>query len=76
MTKQRRDLSVLKTWTHYDCTDEQSIDEVEDELLQSVIYQRMSLADRDEEPLEVEGNGELSLRGGQISFVFGKKSGA
>ncbi|GJN93684.1 hypothetical protein Rhopal_006741-T1 [Rhodotorula paludigena] len=76
MTKQRRNLSVLKTWTHYDCTDEQSIDEVEDELLQSVIYQRMSLADRDEEPLEVEGNGELSLRGGQISFVFGKKSGA
>ncbi|GAA5847167.1 hypothetical protein JCM9279_006118 [Rhodotorula babjevae] len=74
--KQRRNLSILKTWTHYDCADERALDELEDGLLQSVIYERMVKADQVEAPIPHEGNGSLFVRGGQVGFVFGKQTSA
>jgi len=76
ISKQRRNLSILKTWTHYDCADERALDELDDGLLQSVIYERMLKADQAETPIPHEGNGGLFVRGGQVGFVFGKKTSA
>ncbi|GAA5895948.1 hypothetical protein JCM8208_005131 [Rhodotorula glutinis] len=76
MSKQRRNLSILKTWTHYDCADEKALDKLEDGLLQSVIYEGMLKANQGEEPIPHEGNGTLAVRGGQVGFVFGKKTSA
>ncbi|BGP42766.1 helicase [Rhodotorula kratochvilovae] len=75
MSKQRRNLSILKTWQHYNCTDEDSIDDIEDPLLKSVIWARMARAADDDAGIEPEGHGKLPLCGGQVGFVFGKKSG-
>ncbi|BGO94509.1 hypothetical protein NBRC10512_000312 [Rhodotorula toruloides] len=72
----RRHLSALKTWTHYNCTDEASIDDIEDGLLRSAIYMRMGDSDEDDGVIEPQGNGTLILRRGQVGFVFGKKTGA
>ncbi|GAA5928218.1 hypothetical protein JCM3775_000545 [Rhodotorula graminis] len=76
MSKQRRNLSILKTWTHYDCADEAALDKLEDGLLQTVIYERMVKADQGEDPIPHEGNGTLCVRGGQVGFVFGKRTAA
>ncbi|GAA6050956.1 hypothetical protein JCM3770_005342 [Rhodotorula araucariae] len=76
ISKQRRNLSILKTWSHYNCTDEESIDDIEDPLLKSVIWARMARAADDDSGIEPEGNGKLRLCAGQVGFVFGKKSGS
>jgi hypothetical protein len=73
--KNRRNLSVLKTWTHYNCSDANSIDAVEDQLLQSIVYHRMTEAADDEHTLDPTGHGELYVRGGQVGWIFGKKTG-
>ncbi|GAA5889055.1 hypothetical protein JCM6882_009730 [Rhodosporidiobolus microsporus] len=73
--KQRRNLSILKTWTHYNCSNDKVIDSIEDQLLRSLIYERIGLTDDEGHTLSPQGNGALRLRGGQVSWVFGKKSG-
>ncbi|GAA5972110.1 hypothetical protein JCM11641_002499 [Rhodosporidiobolus odoratus] len=72
---QRRNLSVLRTWTHHNCSDEASIDKLEDQLLQALVYNRMAEAPASGHQLEPQGNGQLLLRGGQVGWVFGKKTG-
>lgn len=76
LKKKRRHLSALKTWTHYNCTDETSIDDIEDGLLRSAIYMLMGDSDEDDGIIQPQGNGRLILRRGQVGFVFGKKTGA
>lgn len=76
LKKKRRHLSALKTWTHYNCTDEASIDDIEDGLLRSCIYLRMGESEDEGGVIEPQGNGTLILRRGQVGFVFGKKTGA
>ncbi|GAA6021991.1 hypothetical protein JCM10207_002399 [Rhodosporidiobolus poonsookiae] len=76
--KQRRNLSVLKSWTHYNCSDEASIEEIEDDLLRSVVYSCLPDGGdfgEDDHAVPPQGNGELWLRGGQLGWVFGKKTG-
>ncbi|GAA5945928.1 hypothetical protein JCM10213_006186 [Rhodosporidiobolus nylandii] len=72
---QRRNLSILKTWTHYNCSDERAIDHLEDQLLRSLVYERIIQASDTEHSVEPQGNGTLRLHGGQIGWVFGKRSG-
>ncbi|GAA5865026.1 hypothetical protein JCM8547_007686 [Rhodosporidiobolus lusitaniae] len=74
--KNRRNLSVLKTWTHYNCSDAASIDDLDDAILRSLVYQRMTAAPEDEHTLEPQGHGQLLLRAAQVGWVFGKKTGA
>ncbi|GAA6032918.1 hypothetical protein JCM8097_000048 [Rhodosporidiobolus ruineniae] len=74
--KQRRNLSVLKTWKHFNCSSMPSIDSMEDPLLRSVVYKRMMVAPDDERVLEPQGeNGDCVLRGSQVGWVFGKCTG-
>ncbi|SDA02883.1 BZ3500_MvSof-1268-A1-R1_Chr11-1g03203 [Microbotryum saponariae] len=70
-----RRLGMLNNWAHYNCCDEGSVDEIEDTLLRSVVYQRVIEAVDGAEGSVPEGRATYRLRGGQVGFVFGKKSG-
>ncbi|GAA5956650.1 hypothetical protein JCM21900_002326 [Sporobolomyces salmonicolor] len=77
-SKARRNLSILRTWQHYDCSSEASIDTIDDALLRSLVYNRAATAAEHERVLEpVPGlvGERMRVRGGQVGFVFGKKSG-
>ncbi|KAK4049220.1 helicase [Microbotryomycetes sp. JL221] len=71
----RNKLTMLRQWHHYNCTDEQSVDEIEDELLRVVVYDRVACAP-DEIGSEPLGNGGMRLRGSCVGFVFGQKKSA
>ncbi|KDE04608.1 hypothetical protein MVLG_04988 [Microbotryum lychnidis-dioicae p1A1 Lamole] len=70
-----RRLGMLNNWAHYNCCDEASVDEIEDTLLRSVVYQRIIEAADGTEGSVPEGRATYRLREGQVGFVFGKKSG-
>ncbi|ORY77597.1 SNF2 family N-terminal domain-domain-containing protein [Leucosporidium creatinivorum] len=74
--KERKNLSVLNTWTHHNGCDEQSVDEIEDELLRGIIYSRVAESAEDDVGFEALGKGGMRLRGGQIGMCFAKKSTA
>ncbi|CEQ42321.1 SPOSA6832_04115 [Sporobolomyces salmonicolor] len=77
-SKARRNLSILRTWQHYDCSSEASIDTIDDALLRSLVYNRAATAAEHERVLEpIPGlvGERMLVRGGQVGFVFGKKSG-
>jgi hypothetical protein len=74
-SKERKNLSMLNTWTHHNCTDEESVDEIEDTLLRAVVYHRVIEASEDDEGASPVGRGGMRLRGGQVGFAFAKKSG-
>ncbi|GAA5824225.1 hypothetical protein JCM11251_001575 [Rhodosporidiobolus azoricus] len=73
--KQRRNLSILRTYSHYNCSDDTVIDTIDDQLLRSVIYERVAVAAEGDHEVPPQGRGELPLRGGQVGWVFGKRSG-
>ncbi|GAA5933819.1 uncharacterized protein JCM15063_000477 [Sporobolomyces koalae] len=84
----RRNLSILKTWAHYDCSQVSAVEKVQDELLKRVIeglYEKVDANERvvegygwnemDEEDKERVAKGErLEVKGGQIAWVFEKKN--
>lgn len=73
--KERKNLSVLNTWTHHNGCDQQSVDEIEDDLLRQIVYSRVVEAP-EEEGFDALGKGGMRLRGGQIGMCFAKKSTA
>jgi len=73
--KERKNLSVLNTWTHHNGCDQQSVDEIEDDLLRGIVYTRVAESG-DDEGFDALGNGGMRLRGGQIGMCFAKKSAA
>lgn len=85
LTYKRRNLSVLKTWAHYDARKAAMVESVEDLLLQALLFRglcpkRASDDDdaeaEDEDGLPPLSEEDLPLRGGQIAFLFGKRSAA
>lgn len=66
---------MLNTWTHYNGCDQQSVDEIEDDLLRGIVYARVAEAP-EEEGFDASGKGGMCLRGGQIGMCFAKKSTA
>ncbi|GAA5989028.1 hypothetical protein JCM10908_006278 [Rhodotorula pacifica] len=71
LARKRRDLSVLKTWSHYSARDIDRMGKIEDVLLQHVFYHALENADP-EESLPKLREDDASLCGGQIAFVFGQ----
>ncbi|GAA5887053.1 hypothetical protein JCM5296_001580 [Sporobolomyces johnsonii] len=80
-SKARRNLSILRTWQHYDCSSEAAIDSIDDALLRSLVYNRAANAAEHERVLPEPETGpgrrdeRMLVRGGQVGFVFGKKTG-
>lgn len=75
LARKRRDLSILKTWTHYNTRDLDRVDQIEDVLLLSVIYEALERA-QSHKSLPKLQEADQNLGGGQIAFVFGQKAGA
>ncbi|KAL8277804.1 hypothetical protein RQP46_009787 [Phenoliferia psychrophenolica] len=70
--KDRKNLSILKSWLHHNCRDENAADEIEDKVLREVVFLRV--ADAPDE-VGIQAVGGKALRGGQIGFAFAKRSG-
>lgn len=75
LARKRRDLSILRTWTHYNTRDLDRVDQIEDILLLSVIYEALERA-KSQTSLPKLQEADQNLCGGQIAFVFGQKAGA
>ncbi|KWU43883.1 hypothetical protein RHOSPDRAFT_18878 [Rhodotorula sp. JG-1b] len=75
LARKRRDLSILKTWTHYNTRDLDRVDQIEDILLLSVIYEALERAKLHTSLPKLQ-EADQNLCGGQIAFVFGQKAGA
>lgn len=67
---------MLIDWKHHNCSDRESVDEIEDELLRAVVYQRVVEASEDEPGYTPAGRGGARLRGGQIGMAFALSSTA
>ena len=67
----REKLSLLKEWSHYNCSDADQIKEIGDAILRQIIYTRVGEGPEDEEGHRVEGS-SIRLVGGNISFAFSK----
>ncbi|SCV73308.1 BQ2448_7234 [Microbotryum intermedium] len=70
-----RRLGMLNSWAHYNGCDEGSVDEIEDTLLRSVVYQRIIEAVDGVEESVPEGRATYRLRGGEFvelatGFIF------
>ncbi|KAK4699950.1 hypothetical protein P7C70_g6303, partial [Phenoliferia sp. Uapishka_3] len=70
--KDRKNLSILKSWVHHNCRDEYAADEIEDTVLREVVFLR--IADAPDE-VGIQAEGGKALRGGQIGFAFAKRTG-
>ena len=70
--KDRKNLSVLKSWLHHNCRDEDAVDEIEDTVLREVVFSRVANAPNE---AGIQAEGGLALRGGHISFAFAKRTG-
>ncbi|GAA6059706.1 hypothetical protein JCM10212_000234 [Sporobolomyces blumeae] len=85
--KARKNLSILRTWTHYDCSSSATVRSIEDRLLRKVVYKLVETAPEDERDVRahddmddaekalVEKGERWVMKGGQVGWVFGKKSG-
>lgn len=71
--KGRKNLALLKLWTHHNCTEEASVDEIEDGVLRALVYTRVGEAPEDDDGADPVGRGTMRLRGGQVGFAFAKK---
>lgn len=79
-------MSILKTWNHYDCSDFESCNTIEDPLLRTLVREMYIGADQEErtvnplsemdedEQTRVEQGKRLLVKGGQIGWVFEKKN--
>lgn len=65
-------MSLLKEWIHHNCTIEEQVDQIEDELIREIVYARVTDATSEDGNTLEDGN---VLRGGHISFAFSKRSG-
>jgi len=87
LKKAHRNLSILKTWNHFDCSDwgkTQSF--VADEFLRNLIFKLYSQVEQDErvlqsvsqmtsqERLRAKRGDRTEIRGGQIGWIFEKKN--
>lgn len=65
---------MLNEWQHHNCSDQQSVDEIEDQLLRAIVYQRVLEASDGEEGYTL-GCGGAKLKGGQVSMAFAHRGG-
>lgn len=70
--KDRKNLSVLKSWIHHDCRVDTSADEIEDAVLRRLVYERVAEAPHEK---GTPAPGGWDLKGGMIGFAFAKKTG-
>ncbi|GAA6005232.1 hypothetical protein JCM11491_002629 [Sporobolomyces phaffii] len=81
LKKAHRNLSILKTWNHYDCSDFDAYASIEDDLLRKLIANLYEHVDPNERLVQslpdfddVEAAGQkMEVRGGQVGWVFEKK---
>lgn len=66
---------MLIDWKHHNCSDQDSVDEIADELLRAVVYQRVLEASAEEAGYTPAGGRGARLRGGQIGMAFALSAG-
>lgn len=67
---------MLKTWTHASARKVEHIENLQDSLLKTLIYEKLGEVDETSVSLPADNPEDLDLCHGQIAFVFEKKTAA